>query len=584
MSSDSSKASPVGGDSPAAADTKNAKESFGGKTITFAGSFCLQLNNSMGPAMVLLPLMNQAAGWLTPTITLVLLFFLSTLAGTMLCEAMQRIPGNRNFNAEPRYEFATTVRHYYGKTAYCIFQIAYNISLQALNIAAMIVSAQTVDIFIYKMSHHGYALDYKTFTIANGCEDFMIKNVTNVEECFVQGNIFSHDQVISLGFIITMIMCIPLGYINLDANMWFQWFSLIGLLVFTCEFIVQFILNAIPGTKWHQNGQTASGFDQTPLFDLRGQPQVLGLSVLAYAYIVTIPSWVNEKKQGVNVNKAIWYPAIAALIMKVSVGITGSWGFHLFNAQNGTAIEGSDDILNFLLAPQMPWWTQYSAYLWDLTTLIPGIPVLSIMVRYNLQAGNVCGRKMAFFLGVVLPWIVTAFCYEYDALNTICSWAGNVISGFVNFTVPAILYYSSHKRYAFLDGLKEKPKEVKPLQQENAEPSQSDTKPLLSLSASLPLLQAKEYTTVSASETEITSENSLLNINEDYSLTSCPIEKELPFLNEDIEYLEPPVNAVPEWIPIDRKKLALFIAAIFTFLSVAYTVVQIYATVVGDQD
>lgn len=132
--------------------------------------------------------------------------------------------------------------------------------------------------------------------------------------------------------------------------------------------------------------------------------------------------------------------------------------------------------------------------------------------------------------------------------------------------------------------LKEKPKEVKPLQQENAEPSQSDTKPLLSLSASLPLLQAKEYTTVSASETEITSENSLLNINEDYSLTSCPIEKELPFLNEDIEYLEPPVNAVPEWIPIDRKKLALFIAAIFTFLSVAYTVVQIYATVVGDQD
>ena len=55
---------------------------------------------------------------------------------------MQRIPGNRNFDAQPRYEFATTVKHYYGKSAYVVFQIFYNISLQALNIVAMIVSAQ----------------------------------------------------------------------------------------------------------------------------------------------------------------------------------------------------------------------------------------------------------------------------------------------------------------------------------------------------------------------------------------------------------------------------------------------------------
>jgi hypothetical protein len=333
---------------------------------------------------------------------------------------MQRIPGNRNFDAKPRYEFATTVRHYYGKTAYFVFQIFYNISLQALNIVAMIVSAQTVDMFIYKVSGHGYAFDYSSGTIADGCTT--ADGALDVQQCFTNGNIFPHDQVISLGFVVVMFCCIPLGYINLDDNMWFQWLSLVGLILFTTEFMVQFVLNAIPGTNWYQlkNINVTSGLDLTPLYDMRGQPQVLGLSVLAYAYIVTIPSWVNEKKPGVSVNKAVWYPAIAGLFLKVAVGLTGSWGFYLFNSSTGEATKGSDNILNFLLAPDMPWWTQYSAYLWDITTLIPGIPVVAIMVRYNLQAGEVCGRKMAFFLGVVLPWIVTAFCYEYNAL--VCTW------------------------------------------------------------------------------------------------------------------------------------------------------------------
>ena len=59
-----------------------------------------------------------------------------------LCEAMQRIPGNHGFNAVPRIEFTTTVRHYYGRYAYYVFQVLYTVSLQALNVASMIISAQ----------------------------------------------------------------------------------------------------------------------------------------------------------------------------------------------------------------------------------------------------------------------------------------------------------------------------------------------------------------------------------------------------------------------------------------------------------
>jgi amino acid permease len=46
---------------------------------------------------VLLPLLNQQAGWLTPTVAMVVVYVLSSFAATMLCEAMQRIPGNFTF-------------------------------------------------------------------------------------------------------------------------------------------------------------------------------------------------------------------------------------------------------------------------------------------------------------------------------------------------------------------------------------------------------------------------------------------------------------------------------------------------------
>lgn len=41
--------------------------------------------------------------------------------------------------------------------------------------------------------------------------------------------------VISIGFIVCMTICIPFGYLNLDDNMWFQWFSLAGLCEFQCQ-------------------------------------------------------------------------------------------------------------------------------------------------------------------------------------------------------------------------------------------------------------------------------------------------------------------------------------------------------------
>jgi hypothetical protein len=89
----------------------------------------------------------------------------------------------------------------------------------------------------------------------------------------------------------------------------------------------------------------------------------------------------------------------------------------------------------------------FQAYFWNISTLIPGIPVLAIMVRYNLLNSGVVGPKMAFFFGVVAPWLVTMFCYQASMLVSICNWSALLTIGVVNLVVPIALYREALFRY-----------------------------------------------------------------------------------------------------------------------------------------
>jgi len=339
-----------------------------------------------------------------------------------LCEAAQRIPGNHNF--EKRIEFCDLVRYYYGQRAYVASQLAYNLSLQASNIAAMIVSAQVLDDFIIHVFGTSYAFDYARFQGIRAVVPHGNSPTGNV--WFDPSSHEPTASVISLGYGLSMALCIPFGVMKLDENMWFQWVSFCGLLLFTAEFFVQFIMSCVPGAPGYAEG---NGPARTPMF-ASNQSQVLGLAMFAYAYVVTIPSWLNEKKHGVNVNSAVWWPALVGFLMKLFVGLLGSWAF----------AHPTSNILTNLASGSMPEVTRYSSYLWNLLTLVPGIPILAIMVKYNLITGKIANPFMANILGVVLPWVVTAFCYEQQVLNTLCNWVAILVQGYVNFLVPILLY------------------------------------------------------------------------------------------------------------------------------------------------
>jgi hypothetical protein len=184
-----------------------------------------------------------------------------------------------------------------------------------------------------------------------------------------------------------------------------------------------------------------------PVYASAGQYQVLGLAIFAFAYVTTIPSWANEKRAGVSVNAAVWWPAAVGTVLKVGGGVLGAFAFRLVE-DNGNARAGMEDILNRLVESDMPVVTVYSAYLWNISTLIPGIPVLAIMVRYNLVNSGAAGPKLAFFVGVVAPWLVTMFCYQAEVLVAICNWSALLTIGVVNLVVPIAVYHKALVTYS----------------------------------------------------------------------------------------------------------------------------------------
>ncbi|CAI5953959.1 unnamed protein product [Closterium sp. NIES-65] len=367
----------------------------------------------------------------------------SRSGGEWMGWAQQRIPGNKGFAR--RFEYCTLVRHYFGDRWYALAQIGFNAGLLASNIASMIVTSQVLDSVVYRLAGTSYGMDYGQWppafieSLATGGAggNVCAWGTTSSGDC--------NRSVISLGFVLAMAVCIPFARLNLDDNMGFQWLSMLAQLLFSFEFAAQFLSNLLPGSP---NYCAGNGPGRTPFLGL-DISQVLGVCVFAYSYVSTIPSWANEKKPGVNVNRAIWLPASVGCALNILLGLLGAWAYKLVD-DAGHPFKGTDNMLNMLDGqadaatacghPHVAPATEFSVYMWGFFGYIPGIPILAIMVRYNLQASGLFSDSAAFFWAVVAPWLLTAFFYQAQVLVQFCNWVAIICQGFINLVVPTLLF------------------------------------------------------------------------------------------------------------------------------------------------
>lgn len=85
---------------------------------------------------------------------MLLIMGISSLSSTMLCRAMALIPGNSQFqvrsneldaaltSSQDRHELVSLAKYYFNKWGYYITLLLFILSLQSINIAAIIESAQ----------------------------------------------------------------------------------------------------------------------------------------------------------------------------------------------------------------------------------------------------------------------------------------------------------------------------------------------------------------------------------------------------------------------------------------------------------
>eukprot|EP00730_Choanoeca_flexa_P018280 TRINITY_DN8881_c0_g1_i4.p1 TRINITY_DN8881_c0_g1~~TRINITY_DN8881_c0_g1_i4.p1 ORF type:complete len:575 (+),score=100.50 TRINITY_DN8881_c0_g1_i4:157-1881(+) len=434
---------------------------FGGKTIGYFAGVALLINNITGPGVPSLANMFAESGWLVPSIVFIAVWLMSSISTTMYCEAMRKIPGNSHFVG--RIEYTSIVEYYFGHKAYLAAQIGLSGALQSLNIISVVQSAQVMDNAISAMFGHSCGLNISPFALStNGTT---LDQATQAWSCIdtndvSNGNAWGCHVILTMGYLVALVLTLPMGYFNLDDNMIVQ--------------VVAFVITFLCWVVWLVGCFFSDSFDHGDAWvipaiasghEWNSQAGVIGTVLFNFGFVTTVPSFVNEKKPHVSVNKVVWLSTLICVIVFVVMGVPGAMAFQksLAGPATGkceldpsgancaqslmdvfTSQDLSPPVLRNNHAANIV--MQLSVYLFPIVAVLSSIPVFSIVIKYNMVE-NGFSHAFSFFWGVVFPWLVALpLLYQPDALNQFITFSSLIFVSFTDFIVPWALYIVLQKQ------------------------------------------------------------------------------------------------------------------------------------------
>ena len=144
----------------------------GSQTIGRFGSLCYLVNQIFGPGVLAIPAVFVDSGLIPSALMNLVVFFWSCASASMLLRAISLIPGNSEL--KKRIEYASAVEHYFGVRAAKAFQVFLHLSLQSLNIASIIVTAQSFDHMLLESC--GYSFSLRLYDDGGGSLGFRREN------------------------------------------------------------------------------------------------------------------------------------------------------------------------------------------------------------------------------------------------------------------------------------------------------------------------------------------------------------------------------------------------------------------------
>ncbi|CAG8723723.1 6441_t:CDS:2 [Cetraspora pellucida] len=236
-------------------------------------------------------------------------------------------------------------------------------------------------------------------------------------------------MLITAGYLISLVMVIPLGVLELVDNVRIQIASFVTLIFIIIVWLVTFIIHGL--TR-----------DFVP-FVGNSQSQVVGTVLYNYAFITTVPSWVHDTGRNVPIRKIVWISIIISTILYVSLGVLGGMAYVMDSKSNIIAVIGQSNQRTIV--------SLITTYLFPIAALVTSIPVFTIVVRLNLMNNNNLNKKSAILLSSFIPWIVILPFQTGVWLNEFMNWTSLIFSTISNFVLPFYLYHLSYKQNLIKD-------------------------------------------------------------------------------------------------------------------------------------
>lgn len=400
------------------------EEGFGAKSISFIGSLCLLCNNICSAGMVQIPGTFQTAGWLYPLFIFVISSILSCFSSLYLCKALSWTPGNVHFTR--RLEFSGLAQALFPKWLYLLTVVVLIFCFMANIISAIVVSAQVMDSTLLAIFHKTCGMIVKNgFSSLTNTTMGTFDCISDFQDASGSFSPFGNAYVVSLGYIIVMCVVIPLGYLNLDDNVWVQVGGVAFLSACVFVWVSQFISDGLnEGTM--------------PTVNTSGFPSVLATVLFNYGYVPTVPSWLNEKGARVPVVSANIIAVIFSTFLYLLLGFFGALGLSPASA---------GDVLSAIESSSTAWTvSKVATYIFPIANLMSSIPVFSILIRYNLLNSGICKKHAANVFAVLLPWILALFFYAGDQLALLINWSAAIFFVALNFIIPIYMYIVQYHR------------------------------------------------------------------------------------------------------------------------------------------
>ncbi|CAG8598790.1 5394_t:CDS:2, partial [Scutellospora calospora] len=276
-----------------------------------------------------------------PLLVFIAATLLSGAASLLLCESLSAQPENEKF--QKKIEFtrlaSTLITNKYQRR---LIQFILYMSFESLIISSIIISAQTMD-----------SLSISVFGKTCGIGIYPTRGFFCVSEQSSIGSPFgSSFMLLTIGYFVTLVTVVPLGVMELADNIKVQVASFLMLIFILTTWMITFIIHGLQS-------------DRVPVIG-RDQSQVVGTILYNYAFITTVPSWVNEMNPAVSIRKCVWYSVIISTFSYISLGILGGMAYQMNATSNIIAVINNSNQRTVI--------SLITTYLFPIAVLITSIP------------------------------------------------------------------------------------------------------------------------------------------------------------------------------------------------------------------